>query len=104
MTASLALHDVVSFSAVLTCIWLVHAWFALLAQSTVATPSPSFDSDPRMQHAYNTVFTSFRNIVAFKGSGKQEDSDYLMQEYIVGGMRRLKLVSTLPLHDLCDVM
>lgn len=27
-----------------------------------------------------------RNIVAFKGTGKQEDADYLMQEYIAGGM------------------
>jgi len=24
--------------------------------------------------------------VAFKGTGKQEDADYLMQEYIAGGM------------------
>lgn len=26
-----------------------------------------------------------RNIVAFKGTGKQDDAEYLMQEYIVGG-------------------
>lgn len=26
-----------------------------------------------------------RNIVAFKGMGRQEESEYLMQEYIVGG-------------------
>lgn len=28
---------------------------------------------------------SRRNIVAFKGTGRQDESDYLMQEYIVGG-------------------
>ncbi|DBA97335.1 TPA: hypothetical protein ACH3X1_015073 [Trebouxia sp. C0004] len=28
------------------------------------------------------------NIVAFKGTGKQEDADYLMQEYIAGGTVR----------------
>ena len=29
---------------------------------------------------------SRRNIVAFKGTGRQEESEYLMQEYIVGGI------------------
>lgn len=31
---------------------------------------------------------SHENIVAFKGMGRQEESDYLMQEYIVGGTIR----------------
>ena len=34
----------------------------------------------------NPPFRASRNIVAFKGTGKQEDADYLMQEYIAGGM------------------
>lgn len=31
------------------------------------------------------LYACCRNIVAFKGTGRQEESDYLMQEYIAGG-------------------
>lgn len=30
-------------------------------------------------------FLPRRNIVAFKGTGKHDDAEYLVQEYIVGG-------------------